>query len=181
MSAVGVGAGHLALLYAEVGCKLGLETGGIEGCKGGHLRRLEAGVEEDHQTGKVGRVEDDNDMLDIGAVLLDILSEVLGNLAVPLEKVFTGHAGLAGSSSGGDDIFCILEGDCRVGGPGDVCSGEGAVVHLGDHSLESGLVDVIQAKIRCKLEHHGCLCHVGTDHAGSSDDGQFVICQKSHD
>ena len=56
-------------------------------------------MEKHHESGKVGWVEDHNHMLHVGAVLLDVLAEILGDLAVALEKILAGHALLAGSSA----------------------------------------------------------------------------------
>ena len=117
-------------------------------------------MEENHKSGKVGRVEYYHDMLDVGAVLADVLSEVLGDLAVALEKVLTGHALLAGSSAGGDDVLRTLESGRRVGRPGDVGTFECAVGHFGDYALEAGFIDIVEADVRSKLEHHGRLGHV---------------------
>ena len=52
-------------------------------------------MEKCHETCQIGRVEDDDNMFYIRAVCLKVLSELLGDFAVPLEEVFAGHALLA--------------------------------------------------------------------------------------
>ena len=56
-------------------------------------------MEKHYETGEVGRIEDDNHVLNVRAVFLHVLSEILGNLAVTLEKVLTGHTLLARSTA----------------------------------------------------------------------------------
>ena len=68
-------------------------------CECGNLTGLQAGVEQGYETGKVSRIEDDYNVLHIGAVSLDVLAEFFSNLAVACEQVFTGHTLLAGSAT----------------------------------------------------------------------------------
>ena len=180
MTAIGAGTGHLALLHLEVGGEFGLQTGRVEGGEGRHLAGLQAGVQEHHQTGQVGRVEDNDHVLNVRAILLDILTELLCDLAVAFQEVFAGHAGLAGGATGRDDVFCVLESNGGIRRPGEIDTLEGAMVHFGDNAFQTGLIHIIEADVRSKLEHHGGLRHVGTNHAGSTDDDEFLICQKSH-
>ena len=137
-------------------------------------------MEQYHETGKVGRVEDNYDVLDIRAVFLDVLAEILRDLAVTLEQVLAGHAFLARGSSGRDNVLGTLESYLRVCGPSDVGAFESAMGHLGHDTLQTRFINVIKADVRCELEHHRRLGHVGSDHSGGADDDQFVICQKSH-
>ena len=137
-------------------------------------------MEEYDQTGQVSRVEDNDNVLDVGAILLDILAEFLGDLAVALQEVFPGHAGLAGSTAGRNDIFGILECDSRIGRPGDGGTLECAMGHLGDNAFQSGFVNIVQADVRRQFQHHGRLGHIGADHTGRTHDGQLLICQKFH-
>lgn len=53
----------------------------------------------------------------LGCGLGDFLSEVTDNGGVGVEEVITGHAGLAGDTSGDDDDFSAFEGTSEV-----VCS-----------------------------------------------------------
>ena len=99
VSAVGVCAGNLALLYAELLGERLLETGGVEGGESGDALGLKASMQHHSEAGEIGGVEDDDYMLYVGAVGLDVLSEVLGYLAVALEEILAGHAFLAGSSA----------------------------------------------------------------------------------
>ena len=99
VSAESTGAGHLALLHAELGGESFLQTGAVKSGKGGELVGLETRVDESRKGGHIGRVEDDNDVLDIGAVFTDVVTELGGNLAVALEQILAGHALLTGSAA----------------------------------------------------------------------------------
>ena len=95
----------------------------------------------------VGGIEDDNDMLHIGAVLLDEVTKLGGYLAVTLQEVFAGHALLAGGASRRDDIFCVLEGDFGIYGPTYVGAFECAVINLFRHTVDTGFIDVVKADV----------------------------------
>ena len=180
MTTISVGTGHLALLDTELLGKSLLQTGAVEGGEGGELLRLQSGTDKSGEGGDISRVEDDHDELHVRAILLDVLSELSGDLAVALEKILTGHALLTGSSTRGNDVLGILEGDSGINGGGDVHTRESAMIHLSEDSEETGLKDVVKADVRGKLKHGGGLGHVRSDHSGGADDDQFVICQKSH-
>ena len=181
MTTVGVGTGDLALLDAELLRQGFLQTGAVQGGEGGELFRSETGTDEGGEGGDIGRVEDHHDELHVRAVLLDVLAELGSDLAVALEEILAGHAFLTGCTTGGDDILRILESDGRVDGCGQVDTRESAVVHLGEHALEAGLIDVIQADVRREAEHGGSLDHVGANHTGSADDEKLFISEKFHD
>ena len=132
-------------------------------------------MEKDHETGQVGRVEDHDDVLDIGAILLDILAEILGDLAVALEEVLTGHAFLAGCTTGRDDVLGVLESLGGIGRPGDVGTFESAVRHLGDNATQTGLIHIIQAHVGGETQHQRGLGHVGADHTSGTDNDQFFV------
>ena len=51
------------------------------------------------QSSHICGVEDHHHMLYIGAVLLDVVTEVGSNLAVALEQILTGHTSLTGSAT----------------------------------------------------------------------------------
>ena len=181
VTAVGVGTGDLALLYAEFQGQGFLQTGAVEGGQGSELGRLQAGVDEGREGGDIGRIEDDHDELGVRAVLLDVVAEFGSDLAVAFEEVFTGHSFFTGCSAGGDDVLGILEGDGRVDGGGEVHAREGAMVHLGEDTLEAGLKDIVQADVGSKTEHAGGLDHVGADHTGGAHDQELFISKEFHD
>ena len=113
-------------------------------------------------------------MLHVGAVVLDVLAQTLCNLAVALEQILTGHTGLAGSATARDDIFSTGECFLSIGGGSDVHVIETALAHFLGHAL--GREYVIQADVGSQAHREGGLNHVGSDHAGSTDDDQFVVC-----
>ena len=91
--------GNLALHDTELLGQCALQTGGVQTCQCGYLTRLQTGIEQGDQTSEVGGVEDDDDVLNVGAVLLDVLTQLLGNLTVACQQVLTGHASLTGSTA----------------------------------------------------------------------------------
>ena len=147
VTAVGVGAGDLPLRNTELLRQGFLQTGAVEGGEGGQLLGLQAGVDEGGQGRDVGRIEDHDDVLAVGAVFLDVVTELGGDLAVALEEVLTGHALLARRTAGGEDILRILEGDGGIRSPGNVDAREGAMVHFGDDASQTGLVNIIETDI----------------------------------
>ena len=54
-------------------------------------------MDEGGESRDVGGVENNNHVLDVGAVLLDEVAELGGNLAVALEQVFASHSVLTGA------------------------------------------------------------------------------------
>ena len=160
VTTISVGTGHLALLDTELLGKSLLQTGAVEGGEGGELLRLQSGTDKSGDGGDISRVENDHDELHVRAVLLDVLTELSGDLAVALEKILTGHALFTGSSTGGDDVLGVGESLFRVDGGSDVDTREGAVVHLSENTLQTGLEDVVKANVGGKLEHGRCLGHV---------------------
>ena len=64
-------------------------------------------------------VGDDEDV-GVGGVLGGGLGEVADDGGVGVEQVVTGHAGLAGDTSGDDDDLGVLEGGGEAGGGGIV-------------------------------------------------------------
>ena len=91
--------GNFVLHYIELLCKCALQTCGVKACKSGNLAWFQTRVEQSYKTCKVGRVEDDNHMLYIWAILLDVLSQVLCNLTVASEQVFACHTSLTWSAA----------------------------------------------------------------------------------
>ena len=106
-------------------------------------------------------------MLHIGAIGLDVLTQLLCDLAVAFEQILARHAGLARCAARRDDILRVGESLLHV-----------ALAHLLGHTLRRK--DVVQAEIGGQTHHQGGLRHVRADHAGSADDRQFFVCQKSH-
>lgn len=179
VATVGVGVLDFGLRNAEVEGEGLFQTGRVEGGEGSHLVGLQTRVDEGHETGDVGGVEDDDEEFAVGAVLLDVLAELLGNLGVAGEEVLTGHAFLAGSAAGRDDVLGILESLGGVGGAGDVDVVETALAHFFGNTL--GAEYVVEADVVGEA-HHACgLGHVGADHAGCAHDDEFVVSQEIHD
>ena len=85
MATVGSATFNLALHDTELLSQCRLQTGGVQTSQCGDLSGLQARIEQGNQTGEVGRVEDDDNVLDIRAVFLDVLAQLLGNLAVACE------------------------------------------------------------------------------------------------
>src|SRR5574344_204404 len=137
-------------------------------------------MKENNQTSKIGRVEDHNDVFNLRAIFLDILSEIFCNLAIAFEKILTSHTLFTRSSTRRNDEFSILESNCWISGVGNFGTLESAVIDFSGNALKTRLIYIIQAKIRSELEQQSCLSHVRTDHSGSAYDGQFLICQKFH-
>ena len=96
----------------------------------------------------------------VGAVLLDVLTEFSGNLAVALEQVFAGHTLLTGSAAAGNDVLRTRESLSGIDGIADVCAREGTVTHLVVNAVNAGFVDVVQTNVVGKAEHQHALNHV---------------------
>ena len=137
-------------------------------------------MNESRKGGHVGRIEDDDDVLHIGAVGTDVAAEFGGDQAVAPQQVLAGHPFPARGASGRNDVFGILESLFRIDGRRHVDPLEAAVVHLGQNAFHSGLVNIIQAYVRSQSQHQGRLSHVGADHSAGTDNGQFLIRQKTH-
>jgi hypothetical protein len=73
------------------------------------------------ERGYIYRVGDDEDV-GLGGVLSGGLGEVADNGGVGVEEVVTGHAGLAGDTSGDDNDLSALEGLGETGGSGIVAA-----------------------------------------------------------
>ena len=82
----------------------GLQAGAVEGRERRDAIRGEAGVDQGHQAGDVGRVEDHDHELGIGAVRLDVPAELGGDLGVALQQVLAGHSLFSGRTSRSDDV-----------------------------------------------------------------------------
>ena len=114
-------------------------------------------------------------MIHFGAVLLDVVTKLGGNLAVAFQQVFTGHAFLAGSTTGRNDILGTGESLFGINGVGDIGTGEGALLNLVEDTVYSRLENVVKANVGSETEHEGALHHVGTNHTAGTDDDQFFI------
>ena len=140
------------------------------------FRGLQAGVDEGCEGSDVSGVEDDDDVLHIGAVLLDVLAEVCSNLAVALEQILTRHTLLTGSATARNDVLSTCEGLLGIDGVGEVSTGEGAVAHLVIDAMHTGFVDVIQADVGGETQHQHTLHHVGADHTAGTDNHKLFVC-----
>ena len=158
VATIGGAAGDLALHHAKVLGQCALQAGRVEASQCGDLRGLQARVEQRDQPSEVGGVEDDDHMLHIRAILLDVLAQPLGNLAVALEQVLAGHAGLAGGTTAADDVLGTGESLGGIGGGSDLDITETTLTHLLGHTL--GREHIIQADIICQPHHQGSLNHV---------------------
>ena len=147
-------------------------------------------MDQSGQSGHVSGVEDDNHVLNVRAVLLDVVTEVSSDLAVALQQILTCHASLTRSTTRGDDVFSagesllgslgnllgiahVLNGRSIVG---DVGTGECALLNLIEDTMNTRLIDIVETYVRSKAEHQNALHHVGTDHTACTDDDQLVIC-----
>lgn len=132
-------------------------------------------MDESCESCDIRRVEDNDNVLHIRAILLDEVAELSCNLTVSLEKVFAGHSLFAWSATGRDDVLCILESNLRIYCPGNVCTRERAMIHFFSHTVDTRLKDIIEADVWGESEHKCCLCHIGTDHSACTDDEQFFV------
>ena len=117
-------------------------------------------MEKGNKSREVSRVEDDYNMLHIRAISLDILSELLCDLAVPLEKVFPCHALLTRRSTRRNNIFSVFVGLLHISRVSDVCPLECTVEHFLCNSFKTFCKRVVKAEVRSKLHHHSGLCHI---------------------
>ena len=151
-----------------------MQTSRVEGSERCELAWLQAAVDEGCESGDVSRVEDHDNVLNVWAVFLDVLTEVCGNLAVAFQQVLTCHASLTGSTTRGDDVFsacesllgslCDLLGVVHVLYRGsvvaEVCTGNGALLHLVVDTMNTRLIDIVETNVRSKAEHKSALHQV---------------------
>ena len=164
----------------EVLCQLRTKTSRIESSQSSNLRWLNTCVDQSDETGDVSRVEDNNDVLYIWAVLLNVLTELGSDLCVALEQILTGHTCLTSSAT--RRYYILRIGQCLldVRGESEVDAVETAVEQLLCYTLQCWSEWVVKADVRRKFHHHSTLCHVRTDHTGCADDGQFLVSKKTH-
>ena len=173
VSAVGGAAGDFVLCHAKSLGQRAQQARGVECRERGHLAGLQARIKQRHQTGEVGGVEDNHHMLHVGTVALDVLAQILGNLAVAGEQVLAGHALPAWSAATGDDVLGTSIRLGGVGGGGDFHVAKATVAHLLGHAL--GREHVVEADVIGQTHHQGSLYHVGANHAGCADDDELVV------
>lgn len=135
----GVATDNGDVLIGGVGAlELGDEAGGTDDVKGGDTEQAlgvvdTTGLEDlgDDGDGGVDRVGDDEDV-GVGGGLSGSLGQVADDGGVGVEQVVTGHAGLAGDTSGDEDNLSTLQGIGQAGG-GWVVAGDGGLgVDVGD-------------------------------------------------
>ena len=114
-------------------------------------------------------------MLDVRAICLDVLTQFFSNLAVASEEVFARHAFLAGSTTAGDDVFCIRESFLHVRCCRDCHVFKTALAHFLSHAF--GRKYVIETDVACEAHSKSRLNHVAANHAGCADDDEFVVCK----
>ena len=54
------------------------------------------------------------------------------------------------------------------------------MAHLVIYTMNAGFIDIIQTDVGSQAQHQNTLYHVRTDHATSSNNHKFVICQEIH-
>ena len=113
MTAVGASSDDFALSYAEVLSQLTLQARRVKSCERGDLFGTQTSVDECHEPRDISWVEDDDDVAYIGAVSLDVLTELSCDLGVALEEIFARHAILTRSTARRDDVLstreCLLD------------------------------------------------------------------------
>ncbi len=175
MATIRGAAGNLVLLHTELLGQGALQTSRVEGCKRSHLSGLQAAVEQSDQTCEVGRIEDDDNVLHVGAISLDVLAKLLCNLAVAGKEVFASHASLTGCATAGNDVLGILESLGNIGGCSEIHAIVATVEHLFHHTLHSGSVNVVETYVRSEAHSERCLHHCRTDGTASTNDHKLVI------
>ena len=176
VATIGVSTRDLVLLHAKLEGESLLQTRRVESSERSQLVGLQARVDESGEGSHVGRVEDDDHVLHLGAILLDVVAEVGSDLAVALEQVLAGHTVLAGSTTRGDDVLSTREGLFSINGVGDVGTLESTLLNLIEYAMNARLIDIVEANVRSEAEHQNALYHVRTNHTACADDNELVIC-----
>ena len=133
-------------------------------------------MDESCQCCNVSRVEDNNNVLNVWAVLLDILTEVSCDLAVTLQQVLTCHTFLTWSTTRRDDVLSTSECLSRINGVREVSTRESTLLHLVKYTMNAWLIDIVQTDVRSETECENGLNHVRTNHTASTDDNEFFVC-----
>ena len=180
VAAVGTAVTDLVGRNPEIFGQFAPQARGVQRREGRKLRRADTRIDERHQPRNVDRVEDHHDVFHIGAVSLDVLAELCGDLGIALEQVFARHAGLAGRAARRNDIGRSRERLLDIARPGDVHPFERTVVKLLGHALERRSIGIVKADVGRKAHHQRRLRHVRADHAGRAHDRELVVCQKFH-
>ena len=180
MTAVGACPDDFALSYTEVLSQLALQTRRVKSSERGDLLGTETRVDQRHETRDVSRVEDDDDVTNIGAVSLDVLTELSGDLGVTLEEVFASHAVLTGSTTRGYDVLSASECLLDIRGEGQVEPFEATVADLFGYPFEASGEGVIETDVGGERHHGSSLGHVRADHASGTYDRQLVLCEEAH-
>ncbi len=107
-------------------------------------------------------------MFQVGAICLDIFSQLGSNFSIALQQVLAGHSVLTGSAARRNHVLRTGERFFHVGGEGEVHPFKTAVAHLFHHTFQALGKRVVKADIGREAHHCSRLHHVGTDHAGSS-------------
>ena len=114
-------------------------------------------------------------MFYVRAILMNIFTELSGNLCISFQQIFAGHTCFTGSSTGRNNIRSSGQRFLDIGSIGKVDTFKTAVIQLFCYSFQSRGKWVIQTDIRSEFHHHGCLCHIGADHSGSSYNRKFLV------
>ena len=99
VTTVSVCTSYLILSYAIFSSESLLETCRVECSERSKLVWLKTRVDKSCESCNVSRVEDNYNVLNVWAVLLDVITEVSSDLTVAYEKVLTCHAVLTWSTT----------------------------------------------------------------------------------
>ena len=138
---------NFVLLNAKLQCESLLQTGRVKGCEGCELVWLQTRVDESSKGSNVGRVEDDNDVLNLWAILLDVVAELGSNLAVALEEVLTGHTVFTWGTTGRNNILGTSESFSWVNGVSYVYAREGTLLYFVEYAMYTWLIDVVKTNV----------------------------------
>jgi len=152
-----------------------LQTGAVQGSQCRNLRGFQTWIQQSNQSGDVCRIKDHNDMFYVRAILMNIFTELSGNFCISLQQIFAGHTCFTGSSTGRDNVRSSCQRFFDIGSKCKVDTFKTAVIQFFSYSFQSRGKWIIQANIRSESHHHGCLCHIGADHSGSSYNRKFLV------
>ena len=165
-----VGSGDMEVFHQFV-----LQAGAIQRSQCRNLWRFQTWIQQSNQAGDVCRIKDDNDMFYVRAILTNVFSELSGNLCISFQQIFAGHTCLTGCSTGRNNIRSSGQRFLDIGSIGKVDTFKTAMIQFFSYSFQSWCEWIIETNIRSEFHHHGCLCHVGADHSGSSHNRKFLV------
>lgn len=160
--------------------ELGDEAAGADNVEGGDTEELlgvvDTGLLEDLGADGDGRVDGvgDDEEVSVGGVLGSGLGEIADDGGVGVEEIVTGHAGLAGDTSGDEDNLGVLQGTGEALGGSVIALDGGLGVDVGDIGTDTGgATDVVEGQLSdagVELEEEG---EGLADTAGGTEDGDL--------